>query len=327
MLRIAIFLFVLAFIGRNNYVKSQSLHTPAQLLRIMEQSTLNYTIDSLIDIEENKAEKILGRKEVNKLLLEDVAPSANPKGLNFLNQGDCSRAIKILVKKSNNYGLLSLANQLDLCDCLQKEGDWEGSIPILLGLQNNYPRHFEIARRLAGAYKATEQPVLAYHQILMAWLLNRNHPLIQNEAQSIGESLGKDISQWKWSPQVKVVPQEGGARISYQPPNSWLAYGLCEAVWDYEPNYASQMQSMVDADLENTRAMECLMNAIITYSSDSHLSDSSLPEMEALKRAIEKKMTAAFILFEMRLPKNPSLALQLTDAQMEMLETYLDTCR
>lgn len=328
MRKITIVFILLSLIGRTFSVKSQSLHTPAQILDIMARSSINYTIDSLGQFSKVKSGHVLSRQDLNVLLSvnRSLPLGTSPKGVGFLNQGDCIKAVKLLVKKSNDYISLSMANQLDLCDCLQREGEWESSIKILKGLQNEYPRHFEIPRKLSAAYVATNREALAYTQIQKAWILNRNHPLIQNEVQRISESMNNEFSRWEWLPKVEVTSMSDGVSVSFRKPNLWLAYGLCEAVWAYEPNYSAQMKTLLDADLENVQATECLMNAIITYASDIE-KERTLPEMEALNRAVENQLTEAFILFEIRLPNNPGLVLQLEEAQLVSIATYLDTCR
>jgi len=319
---------LLTIVGRPFSGWSQTLHTPAQIIELMKGSTINYTVDSLTIIARFKTGKVISRKDLSAKLSETQALplGSQPKGFEDLRQGDCTKAIKFLIKKSEAYKELSMENQLDFCECLHKAGEWELSLALLNALDAQFPNHYEISRKLAHALSQTGKASLAYEKITKAWLLNRNHSIIRSERLAMGTALGLSQEDWEWSPKVRVQKTTQGPLISFRPPNTWLAYGLCEAVWEYEPGYAASMINLSNRGIESIRATECLMNAMIAYVHDSNISQ-PIPALEALKRAVEKQLTGAFILFELKLPNKPDLAYDLSPEELANLTTYLRTCR
>lgn len=326
MFRIAIIIVLLTSIGRPFIAGSQTLHTPAQILDIMHRSSVNYTVDSLEMIVAKRLGKILTRKDVASQYSSLPSAGTSPKGAADLNIGDCSKAIKFLIKKTENYKELSFNSQLDFCDCLQKSGEWELSLQVLQHLDAKGQGHFEILRKMARAYSKTGKGTQAYEKILQAWILNRNHSLLRNEVIAYGSAVGVTRPDWEWSPKVNITKTASGPRVSIGPPNTWLAYGLCEAVWQFEPGYAELMGHITDKGPAYIQATECLMNAMIAYAANDQRYD-ELPEMEALKRAVERQLTSAFILFELQLPQNPMLAYGLSEQELNNIATYLSTCR
>lgn len=321
-----VFLIMLSFLGRNTALESQSVNTPSQILTIIEQSSIIYTIKHL-RLEEPEANfpVLSTRNYLEHLGVEGIPQQAGAeKGLGYLASGNCEKAVKFLVQKSSDYQLLNIKNQIDLCDCLDRMKEWELSIPILLRLQSQHPNHFAIARKLARSYASLNQNDLALRQILMAWILNRNHPLIMQEVEAIAGKAGKDLATWQWKDQSTVEMGDDGPIIKFKAPNSWLAYGICNAVWKYEPGYSTKKEIEAAIDATELQLEECLMNALYTYRASE---GEAVKEWDALQNSIDQNMKNEYLLFEMKLRANPKLAWQLNPQQINQLIDYISNCR
>lgn len=158
--------------------------------------------------------------------------------------------------------------------------------------------------------------------LLVAHLLNRNHPGI---LQSLQETLRKQKRKFRsinTAPQVlvdSVSPQE--VRVAYD--ESWLGYAMTKALWDFEPGYATSMGSKQTSD-SIKEEKECFLNMLQTATKKDLRRNKAI---RLVQEVVEADLLEAYIMYEHLLPQYPHLGLQLPPDHLKKIREYVLTFR
>jgi tetratricopeptide (TPR) repeat protein len=232
----------------DNWDGEISLHTPAEIVELVETSSVVYEIGILATPLEREDEPVLAPQlyvkttpdgaEIAHYVLSAAAAVALERGEEAFQEkqyGDALAQYRIVQQLEPEYASL-----------LTLIGD-------VLYVQRKYARAIEyfeqaIARNfidyqahwfLADAQWAQGATEIALHHLTIAHVLNINHPQLRQRLMAYREQAGTPWKSWEFSPQYTLTKQQ--ERVQVRSTEEWLGYALVKALWAYEPGYAEAM--------------------------------------------------------------------------------------
>lgn len=178
----------------------------------------------------------------------------------------------------------------------------------------DYVAHWSLGR----IYQKTGNSDSALHYLLHAMVLNRNVTQIKRDIQKTLSSEGMNFSDWMFVPQYELKLVNRNVDISYNA--AWMGYAVCQAVWTYEPGFASSRN--INGDIGMFRERECLSCLITSMQADKAEAAKDVA-LKWFKVALQEKMTLEFILFEIVLPAKPDMAYFLDETRMSRMKEYI----
>lgn len=311
-----------AIIFSVSLLPAQSLHSPAEIIKIMEKSVVTYEINDLtdalkpIDQSENLNSMFVyktienGDIKLTSYVLPEAASKAYDEAEGFFRDGNLDEALKMYTKTlelaPNFYHVKTYIGQIYYFKKDYKTAEkWYTE-----AIKNNSVDYMSYWF-LADTYAAMGKNKKALDNILKAKILNRNNPRIQASLEQIVEKNKMSYANWSFNPQMRI-DSIGDKKIRIAANKDWLAYALVEAVWMYDPAYDS---------IRNTfpinRVKEGVLAIAVTMDKNEY------PEFEALYNAVKNKQLDPYIYYEILLVNHPKIAYYLTDEGIENILKYV----
>lgn len=327
-------LFSLAIIGMLFFAGyTQNLNTPAEIFKIMEESSVMYEIQIL-------EKEILPPDRTNLLNYNDVyrvKENNNYIVINYDVSGStasyASKAEEYFEKKdyanARNMYLQALAIDSTYYEIMTYlgqtyyiEGDYENAInwyeKVIKLNFIDYMAHWF----LADALSLKGDTERALDEITIAMILNRNNPRIKKSFDRIYESKKLKTTHWVFNPQMEIgLVDENKVKISFA--EDWLSYAMAKAVWNFEPGY-KEKKGVAKESYSSLEEKEAIAGLYLTMDKKKQ---KKLPEFKALSLAIDKKMLDEYIIYEIMLPDHPSIVYQLTEETILGIKEYVKTVR
>ncbi|MBI3449975.1 MAG: tetratricopeptide repeat protein [Acidobacteria bacterium] len=226
------------------------LHTPAQIIDIMEKSHLVYEVG---DYEPTGVPPQKGR-----VLTSDIRLVKNDEGGYALTQFTISKeASELFAKAEAAYEKKDYAAAMALYLVVQEKEPEYHHLKTLMGdvefMQKRYPEaeklylaaiesnfaDYEAHWFLSDAYAKQEEKEKAVRSLTIAHVLNVNHEILRKKLVSERESAGRPWKEWSFSPEYSIAKE--GDKIKVKATLDWMGYAITKAVWAYEPGYAEAM--------------------------------------------------------------------------------------
>lgn len=239
-------LFVSANItAQDNKVKF--MYSGAEMLKIMEQSVLKYTVKGLENGEEIKipeypplsSELYLGgenKKTIMTFEMTEEMQKADDAAKDYFKKQDWENAEKYYRKMYELDNKYVKALTL-IADTYYARGDYEtakkGFIEAIGKNFVDYQAHWF----LADTYYKLRDLENALKEITLAHLLNRNHVNIFKRLINLREQAGKEWKEWDLIPRCNTY-EEGDLGVVVKAEKGWLGYAMAEAAWKYEPGFS-----------------------------------------------------------------------------------------
>lgn len=167
------------------------------------------------------------------------------------------------------------------------------------------------------------QKEAALKSYLTAHILNRNHPILAQNLEQMLTAMGYNYEPWVFNPQVEVEEyEEGKVRLSAD--EQWIAYAMAQAVWNYDDDFRKEMG--LEDDEYSTVADRDAIGGFYVLNFDNKKMQRE-PFFKTLRATIEANRLDAYIVYEALLVKDPFLAYQLKEKDLEMIRTYLTEIR
>jgi len=300
---------------------AQEIHSPAELMKIMENSPITYELKEL-------EEPVACPDRTENVNLNDVYRIEEGQQLNvyyydtltaigrenyetaeaYFNkrQLDSARIFyqKVLETDPHFYKVATYIGQM-----YGSTGQLEMARQTYLETINKNYIDYLAHWLLADIYLMQNKPDSAVHHVTIARILNRNNPRLRDFQMEVYGAAELDTIDWCFNPQVEISQPDSG-KVSVAFSEKWLMYGLCKAVWTYEPGYKESM-GVAPGDYTTLEERECLANMMMGLL-NSKAKIKKNRQLKTLKVAIEKGMIDPFIMYEVFLPKHPKVAYQLT---------------
>ncbi len=310
---------------------SQQLHTPDQLLEIIEKSKITYEIDSLANGIAPKSYpiiesglQIVRNGEKSALVSSKIGTSKEyekyqKKANKLIAKRKYSKVILIYEKLLNNDPD-NLELKKKLADLYQKDESLDKAEETYSTILEKNPIDFENLSSLSFFYQKKGEKDKAIRYGIRAHLMNRNDEELKNGLERVLLENGFTYLDWEFRPNYALDKQRGVVNIKFAG-NPWLAYGVCKAVWENETEYVEQMKTVSDAPVAEIEEKECLLNALLTYNS-LKTEKINYPELKGLALALSSKMINRYIVYEIEARENPKMLLTLSDDRIEELIEY-----
>lgn len=307
----------------------QEIHTPAEIFKIMEKSSITYELHPLENeiIVPDRTNKLNynhyyqikkdGSTTTYKYKIKEETSNYVKKAKQFFQDRKFMEAremyTKVLESDSTYYEVMTYIGQT-----YGIEKNWDQAI-------NWYKKTIKINYIdymahwfLADAYKEKWEFDLAVNEITIAQILNRNNPRLNKLLKEIYDLRKLKYNDWVFNPQVQI-DSLGINKVKISFDANWLGYAMVKAIWLYEPGYKEKMGSANSffSMLQEKEALVSLMTGL------DKKSLKKIPEFKTLNLALNKKMIDEYIYYEILLPEHPFVAYQFPQEIIENIKEYI----
>ncbi len=309
--------------------QAQELHTPAEILKIMENSVVAYNIASLEEVIEpedrstnlnfnfvyRKGSK--GNFSTHEYEISEETAGYSDQAESFFTKGEYKKAREMYLKALDSdptyYKVMTYVGQT-----YGIEKDWKNAIKWYQKTIKANPIDYMAHWFLADCYVQTDEPEKALDEITTAIILNRNNPRIKLSFDAIYKLNKLKTSDWVFTPQMQL-DSIGPKEVKITAHEDWIGYAMIKAAWAFEPGYAASMGSK-KGEFSILEEKEALLGLFVNTEDKKAKKD---PAVKALHTAIEAKMLDEYIFFEIVLPQYPFVAYQLPDGLIDAIKTYV----
>jgi tetratricopeptide (TPR) repeat protein len=309
---------------------AQDIHSPAELLEILEKSTNTYELNRLevpiefdgrVVINSNTSYR---KKEGDGFIAVEVELGASAKVIK-------EEAEELFQKKEYEQARLLYEKLLQMHPEYTKllvyigqtyhlEGEVQKAIPFYTkAVEQNfidYMGHWFLGRALWDIGEVDD--CLALYMV--AHLLNRNHPLLTKELIKVLAVNGLEYNEWRFIPQIELNQIDSTTMVvTYA--SGWEGYAIAKAVWAFERSHSEKMGQVFGVP-SMVQEQEALLAFYLTHELGNKKL-SKAPFVKAFKYAVDNKQVEAFILYEIFLVQEPSIAYQLSLDNFIYLSEYV----
>ncbi len=328
--------FIILFFFCAFGAQSQSLHTPSEIQNIVKNSIRTYVFDTLTVLPAPSPPII-----INKIL--DFSISQKNNFVDLSGYRLRKKAKKSLKKANNYFSAGKYSKAFDLYRSLYEATKASKMLPLLAhcaNLANNTevsldyynkllllsPKKSDILFEIANIQHKAGNINLAFRNINLAHLYDRNNPVILDSLISIYRSKGFVYQNINFEPKYQLYETADSNVVIKSADVPWKSYATCKAVWAHEPNYKFKMKFISTADVGIVEEKECLLNALLSFERLTE-GKSNYPMLEILSSVLPEKRIDDFILYEMTSKKHPVIVERLSDMRIEQLIDYIMTYR
>lgn len=314
-------------------ISSQEIHSPTEILKILEKSKVSYELSILTDeiqpldrsnnLNYHNYYRIIKDNQIltQEFKLNDTGEAFSKKAEEYFNSGQPGLAREMyqnmLQENPEYYKVMTYIGQT-----YGIEKDYDNAIKwYQKSIDKNYIDYMA-HWFLADTYITKNKPKEALKEITIAMILNRNNPRIRKSFEEIYSKNKLKTPSWVFTPQVRI-DSVGENKVKIEFNEDWLGYALVKALWAFEPNYRESMggQKGVFSTTEELEAIANLANAFDKKKLKRY------PEFKALQNAIDNEMVNEFIFYEIVLPRFPNVVYQLPKDFIENISSYVITIR
>lgn len=341
-----LFLILFLFCATTVSLYSQKYHTPDQMLKIMIDSKVNYTLNttsaSTIAIEADTYRTNLthpglyiepagsnGREAIRSymdhLRKDTVVFSILHRAENFFAEGAMEQARElyeeVLEYYPKNSQIMTYIGQT-----YQKENNAEEAREWLEKAVATNRIDYMAHWFLANTYMEQGNMEQAVRHIVIAHVLNRNNPRLQFSLEYILRANGTPYDNWEFTPVYSLDTAEAGKvliTVAREPLDEWLFYALCKAAWAAEPGYAESVLANSDQPRAMIEEKEAL--TVFAVGMANKYKDFPTPNEDAnrLITVIKEGHIDAFALYEVVFRRNPNMATMLPEAMFDTFQEYI----
>jgi hypothetical protein len=303
--------------------QNPKLHTPAEIMKIMEDSKLVYEIKdefdpkSIVDTPRVLSNQMYLKEDkdgytlLSFTLSEQAQPVYNEAEEAF-HKKDYANAIELYEKliqvQPSYFHALTLIG--DAYYCSEK---YDSAIIFFKRSITNNFADYNAHWFLADTYNKCHLIDSALKEITIAHLLNVNHENLIKALRNYRDKSNRPWKEWNYIPQYTL--SKDGNRVTINTTVNWFGYALVKAVWKYEPGYAESMIGKTNTKLVINWPEE--KEAVIASLSDSLKSERITP-------IIESDYISEFIIYELAAKRAPSMMMLLPRDSFYRVAEYVD---
>lgn len=303
-----------------------TIHSPAEIFRLMELSELTYLIGELSDTSSSGDTPLpvlphdlyvhwtRGTGEVWQYHLADSATALYMAAEDAYAAEDYDSARRLYRQTLELEPSFAVAITM-IGDTYFVQGLLDSAIfyyeKAIASNFHSYQAHWF----LADALWKTGDSLRAAEEITLAHLLNRNHLKLQEIMIDYCTAAGLGWDAWDFNPVYNITRDStDGHIIHVNLTTEWIAYGIVKALWKFEPGYAERMLENKDNPtdrylLEEREAVACQLIATDREDFAMELLDAGFWD--------------SFILYEILCRKDPSVLYSNTPEIFRHLVNYL----
>ena len=312
--------------------QSPNIHTPSEIVKIMDDSQISYSLASGNFTPTDFSQKVLRTSyyrikndsiyEVKAFEPEGKAKEMFDKAEELFSDYDFTGARKAyqdaLALDPNLYVAITYIGETYLY-----EKDYTSAVIWFeQAIEANYIDYLA-HWGLAHACVYTGELKRALKEITITKILDRNNQNINMMFNSIYKLNKVNYTDWYLDPLFAISTDYDEDRdkdvVIIKFHEDWLAYALVYAVWKYEPGYAESMNN--NEMLKEKEALFC------TYASYNKKQLKKNLPIRMFELAIKEGMLDPYIIYDGFLPYNPSVALILDAKDIEAIADYVINVR
>jgi len=307
----------------------QKLHTPAEVIDIMQQSFVSYQLILLED-------EILPPDRTNNLNYNHYYRKVEEGQIVTYRYEASSDLQSYLAEAEGHYQKKNYASAREMYLEVLKADSTYYQVMTYIGQTYEAERDFDNAIEwyektislnyidymahwfLADAYRTRGELDKAVDEITIAMILNRNNPRIKKSFNDIYALKKLKTNDWTFNPQIKFDSlAENQIEVFFH--TDWLGYAIVKALWKYEPGYKESMGVSEGSFSinEEKEGFLCLIPLFDKKKLKSH------PEFNALQLSVDNNMIDEFIFYEIVLPEHPFVAYQLSEEFINKIKDYV----
>jgi hypothetical protein len=131
----------------------------------------------------------------------------------------------------------------------------------------------------------------------------------------------KYYRNWGFVPKTYIY--RDGETVVVNADGIWLTYGMYKAVWNYDSSYIYIKEQQEVTDFLFHQEMEAILGTYLTYSALKEDDKRNYPIMNALGQCLDYSMLEEFVMYEILLVDQPTIAYHTTSAFMLRLMNYI----
>lgn len=322
-------LFMFLFISAYGY--SQTLHSSAKILKLMSASKLSFNVipfdkpvvskDYSDRVNINYVYRVLTPSgfEPHQFIPNKNAQSSFDKSEAFFKDGNIVSAMlwykMTLSLDSSLFHVITYIGQL-----YEKKNDYDNAILwYKKAISKNYIDYMA-HWFLADAYMTRNDTKNAVDEIVIARILNRNHPRIKESMSRIFDKDKRNKEDWNFNPQVNIT-KISDTKINISFDQSWSGYAMAKALWTYEPGYRESM-GVPKGKYSIVEDFECLTTMVLEQDIEKTKSDND-PQLSILQKVAYTEKLPEYILYEIVLPQTPNVVYQLSEETILKIKDYV----
>ncbi len=301
------------------------LHTPDQVLKIMEKSSLAYEIgvDNALRPPALEDPRVLSNRlflrqdgenlDLVALSLSKEAGEILEAGEDAYNKKDYDLALerydKVLEMEPGFVHALTLIG-----DVHYARGEYEQARDFFQKAIDRNFADYDAHWFLADTLWRLGDKGQAIEQITIAHLLNVNHETLRKALLQLRDQIGRPWRDWDYAPRFSLG--RDGKKVKVTAHEDWLGYAIVKAVWAYEPGYA---EGMAGPDYsKNVITMEEEKEALLAV-----LNTPKAPQQ--LARIVDDGFVNEFLYYEVLARRTPATIVLLPRELFMRLVQYVNT--
>lgn len=226
------------------------LHTPDEILAIMEKSSIRYeiAIDNTLPEPAPESPRVLSSQQVLKegkdgydLTVQTISKEATgflESGEAAFKKGDYDAALVSFKKVLEIDPDYSYAFTL-IGDVFYDKGDYEQARSRFREAIDRNFADYDAHWFLADADWKLDDKSQAIQEMTIAHLLNVNHKTMKSVLLQYRDQIGRPWKDWDYSPRIAL--RRDGKKVEVKAQEDWIGYAMVRAVWEYEPGYAESV--------------------------------------------------------------------------------------
>jgi tetratricopeptide (TPR) repeat protein len=315
------------------YSQTPALRGPEEVLKILENSKIDYQIsvlNTVIPDDNSHKPNPFGYYRVPKgeaFEVKKIEKKYNEKALAYFDEAEVLLLTKKDPVKARELYNQALKLEPDLYSAVSGIGETyaaeknysEAIIWHKKAIEKNYINEYS-HRLLARSYRQKGMLKEAVREITIALVLDRRHQSVIKEWKEIYQAAKLNSTDWTFTPQIRITKtHDNKVLIEYKEP--WLSYALAKAAWQYEPGFKEAGGVKANQGYTIIEEFECLYN--LTMELAKLKDNEKTPSLKALEEAIWANKIYEYIFFEIIFMKNPFLAYQLPNQDIEKIVDYI----
>jgi tetratricopeptide (TPR) repeat protein len=302
-----------------------SLHTPDEIYKIMEKSSLTYEIDIKESLPPPAAEsprvlssELLLTQQGDDLQLVAMTPSAGAR--EALDAAEQAFEKKEYASAIEGYRKVleidpSFVHALTLLgDVYYSRAEYDQAAESFQKAIDRNFADYDAHWFLADTEWKLGNKAQAIEEITIAHLLNVNHEKLKQALLRLRDEIGRPWKDWDYSPRFTLSRDGGKIKVVAQ--EGWIGYALVKAVWAYEPGYA---ESAAGPDYgKNAMTDQEEKEALLAV-----LNDPKSPQQ--LSRIVDDGYVNEFLYYEVLARGHPAAIVLLPRELFMRVVHYVDT--
>lgn len=304
-----------------------SLHTPREILLLVERSNFIYEIGGLTDSQLTTF--TFDSTVLPPALIASIDSSGAPtyqllqlsdSGQRILNLAEAAfTAVDYQSAIEIYHAVLAYEPGYDIIysflgDAFYRLGTYDSSTAYFEEAISLNPNDYQRRWFYADMLWEIGDTGRAINQMTRAHLLNVFHINVLLRLRDMRSAVGRPWTDWSVLPLFDLSKDYDTLRIASRP--GWFGYAFTKALWKYEPGYAENMTK--DKSVEQIIPLREEKEALVCAMVENDSLNTLLVETIGLLRLNE------FILYEIIAKRNPHKMLLLDEPTVEKIITYLD---